>query len=77
MNVGRKGKSDDIKKDKKGPEVVWCREYNQGTCSHTASHEGKFFGQTVKKLHICSTCLKRENKKLAHKASDAVCPHVE
>ena len=50
-------------KKKKGPDVVWCKEYNSGNCSSTHSHEGRFFGQLVKKLHICSTCMKKKGRK--------------
>ena len=78
MNTGSgKIQTDSSTKNRKSPDTVWCREYNQGTCTHSGAHVGKFFGQTVKKLHVCSSCLKKDNKRMNHKATDQECPHLE
>ena len=42
--------------------IIYCMEFNKGTCTFPKSHVGKFQGKQVTKWHICRNCLK--NKEL-------------
>ena len=64
---GSADESDDLK-------IIYCMEYNRGSCPNTKSHYGKFKGKRVKKWHICKTCLKASELN-SHPESDSTCPH--
>ena len=50
--------------DEGGSEkVVYCMDYNKGTCTHSKSHVGKFRGKQVTKWHVCRVCLKDKELK--------------
>ena len=57
----------DAKNDKKESEsgdespeskLIYCMEYNRGTCPQSKSHVGKWKGKKVTKWHVCRSCLK-------------------
>ena len=39
-------------------KLVYCMEFNKGTCTFAKSHVGKFRSKQVTKWHVCRTCLK-------------------
>ena len=53
--------------------VIYCLEYNQGTCPHSDHHEGRFNRKKVFKFHICQRCHKEGDFKSHQDASDE-CP---
>ena len=62
-----------------GPEnttkerIIYCLEYNQGSCPHADNHEGRFNNKKVVKFHICRRC-HREGEFRSHRELDNVCP---
>ena len=53
--VGKKDRKKDTKpsKSESSEEIVWCLNYNSGTCTYTDSHDGQFRGAKVKVIHTC------------------------
>ena len=43
-------------------KIIYCMDYNRGTCSSDKSHVGKWKGRKVTKWHVCKICL--ANKEL-------------
>lgn len=60
---------------KSGDKVVYCADYNKNKCDKDNSHEGKFLGREVMKLHICKQCLTIDKEKRFHPEGDEKCPH--
>ena len=52
--------------------VVYCGEFQNGSCTLQDNHRGKFFGQ-----HICATCWKELKTCAHHPASSTECPLYE
>jgi hypothetical protein len=72
-----KEKSSQKPKDlaKPSEDIVWCNEFNKGTCQHNVDHTGYFRNRQVKKLHICRLCWSNDKEKRKHIETDANCPH--
>ena len=54
--------------------VVYCGEFQNGSCTLQDNHGGKFFGQSVVFQHICATCWKELKTCVHHPASSTECP---
>lgn len=56
-------------------ERVWfCRNYQQGNCSHENDHYGKLFGEREFLRHICAKCWLIAKKQLKHSERSDLCP---
>ena len=64
-NIAAKDDDDDEPEGK----VIYCMEYNKGTCTSEKSHVGKFRGKKVTKWHVCRVCLKA-NELVNHPEKD-------
>lgn len=71
--VDKVGSTKEIKRDGE-LKVVYCLEYNKGTCTHKDHHEGKFAGRNVVKWHVCRKCLAETKEKKFHTELDSKCP---
>lgn len=60
---------------KTGERVVYCLEFNKNKCERESSHEGKFAGKEVFKLHVCRACLSSDKEKRFHPEGDDKCPN--
>lgn len=60
---------------KSGEKVIYCLEFNKNKCDKDGSHEGKFAGKEVTKLHVCRSCLTIDKEKRFHADGDGKCPH--
>ena len=45
---GKKKPTKKSSKDK-SPDVIWCKDFNFGSCTFESLHKGKFSGEQVKK----------------------------
>ena len=54
--------------------VLFCRNFNKGTCSHTQDHNGSFEGETQLLRHICAVCWLGSRKKASHAETSENCP---
>jgi hypothetical protein len=63
------------KESSKNDDLIWCNDYNKGSCQHSVDHTGYFRNKQVKKVHICRVCWTMDKEKKKHTESDAVCPH--
>ena len=52
--------------------VIYCLEYNLGTCPHSDHHEGRFGSKKVTKFHICRRCHK-DNEFKSHRETEDSC----
>ena len=43
-----------------GTKLIYCSEYNKGTCLFDDHHEGVFNKKTVTEWHVCRKCLMQE-----------------
>ena len=59
--------------DEKIGKVIFCADYNAGTCTHPDNHEGRFSNRKVTKFHICKRCHK-EGDYRSHREGDECCP---
>ena len=48
----------------------YCLDFNRGTCTLVAPHEGKINGMVVVKHHICRRCLVNEGTEKSHAEKD-------
>lgn len=60
---------------KNGDRVVYCADFNKNRCEKQASHEGRFGGKDVIKLHVCRICLVTDKEKRCHPETDDTCPN--
>lgn len=60
---------------KNGDRVVYCADFNKNKCDKDNSHEGKFGGKEVIKLHVCRNCLIMDREKRSHPETDEKCPN--
>ena len=76
---GAKGKLKDSQRGRSDGEsrTVFCADYQKGSCRHSETHQGNFFGKTTTLHHICGTCFKQEGKKMSHPSSAPECPSVD
>ncbi len=59
-------------------KILYCKDYQQGRCSHTDdSHSAMFYGKQATVHHICASCLKKNNVKQRHPESSTACPNFE
>lgn len=63
------------RKDKE--DIFYCADFNRGKCSFETSHQGKWAGKDVMKLHICKKCLAEDGQKKAHSEQDELCHNKE
>ena len=56
------------------PAVVYCMDYQKGTCNQSESHYGLLFNRKRYLQHVCSTCLKATGKSETHNAGSENCP---
>ena len=60
--------------DKTGSDkVMYCLEYNLGSCPQSDHHEGRLGQRKVTKFHICRKC-HRDGEFKSHKDTDEACP---
>ena len=55
--------------------VVFCRNYQRGTCQQTRDHMGLFYGENRLSKHICANCWLKDKKSAAHPEIAEECPH--
>ena len=54
--------------------VVFCRDYQTSTCTHTGDHKGDFRGESRMLKHICAKCWLVNRKIAPHAEKSGVCP---
>ena len=54
--------------------VLFCWDYQRGTCNFPSDHSGSLRGEVKFLRHICATCWVRERKKRAHRENSEQCP---
>ena len=54
--------------------VLWCWDFNKGTCSKTSPHEAFIGGKPVNVKHICATCHKVDKVERNHSEASPDCP---
>ena len=55
-------------------KIIYCMEFNKGTCSEEKSHVGKWKGKKCTKWHICRACIKHQELS-NHPEGDVNCPN--
>ena len=61
----------------KSESVIFCKNFQRGTCSQTRDHYGHFYGQSRLLKHICATCWQKDEKLLSHPETADECPHKQ
>ena len=61
----------------RGEGVVFCKAYQQGSCSQTRDHYGQFYGQNRLLKHICGKCWLNSKTQVAHPETSEECPLKE
>ena len=56
---------------KKKQDIIWCKDYNKGTCTQNDNHEQMFQGKLVKMSHICRKCYSKKKEKNKYWESDS------
>ena len=54
--------------------VLFCQDYQRGTCNFSRNHSGLSRCEAKFHHHICATCWVRERKKHAHRENSEQCP---
>ena len=54
--------------------IVYCQDYQRGTCAQTESHYGLLFNRRRYLQHVCATCLKSTGNQERHGANSDECP---
>jgi len=68
-------------KDQKRPApststaVLFCREYQKGSCSHSKDHYALLKGEKKWLCHICAGCWVKDKVKRMHSEYSDDCPH--
>lgn len=64
-------------KDKKTPEVFWCKDYQKNMCTEASPHSAQLKPdeKPVQVVHMCATCWVKEKKRRDHPEADASCPN--
>ena len=60
-----------------GGPVLFCRNYQRGTCTFSQDHMGALGGDNRFLRHICAKCWLNERKRAAHPESSTDCPSYE
>ena len=66
-----------VKSDALG-RIVYCADYNAGSCSHSDDHLGEYpasSGKPVLLSHVCAPCLRKGRKLARHKKGEAGCAY--
>ena len=55
--------------------ILFCHDYQNGSCSHVGDHQGEYKGEKNRQLkHICAICWLVNKKMAAHPKKSEVCP---
>ena len=57
--------------------VVFCKQFQRGTCDEESDHFGELNGQQRYLRHICAKCWLKQRKKAPHPEMDDSCPLKE
>ena len=57
-------------------KVLWCMDYQNGSCKKSSPHEQDIRGSMFTVKHICKKCYDQDRVERAHKDRDAACPYV-
>ena len=57
--------------------IIFCQDYQNGSCSHTGDHQGDYKGENRALKHICAKCWLFNRKMAAHPKKSEVCPFNE
>ena len=63
--------------DRKTSRTLFCRQYQQGICSHSGDHQGVFEGKEQLLKHICAKCWLGGRKMASHPETSNLCPFFE
>ena len=77
----KKGGGSRRKNDQEEARIVYCQDYNNGSCIHSDHHQGKFAGRNTTKFagrnttkfHICKRC-HQSGEIRSHRDTDTNCP---
>ena len=61
----------------KSESVIFCKNYQRGTCQQTRDHYGHFYGESRLLKHICATCWQKDKKFLSHPEKTDECPYKQ
>ena len=59
----------------KPESVVFCKNYQRGTCQQSRDHFGPFYGENRLLKHICANCWLKDKKFAAHPDTADECPY--
>lgn len=57
------------------PNILFCREFQRGTCPHNKDHYALVKGERKWLCHICANCWIKEKAKKFHSEFSTECPH--
>ena len=73
-NASRQQRSQSGRNDSTGLRVLFCRNFQRGTCTHPDDHNGTFEGKSQLLRHICAECWLRTKKMEKHPETSESCP---
>ena len=78
INRDRQHENNDPSTSKEsGSRVLFCRNFQRGTCSHTNDHQGWYDGRDQLLRHICANCWLVSKKMASHPEHSESCPYFE
>ena len=76
-NTSRQQRSQQGRNDSAGPPVLFCRNFQRGTCTQSHDHNGMFEGKSQLLRHICAECWLKSKKMEAHPETYENCPYKD
>ena len=68
-NTEKQEKSSEVK-----DRIIYCSDWNNGSCSFADHHDGKFAGRKCVKFHICRKCYSQGHEIRSYKDGSDECP---
>ena len=59
----------------KGEGIIFCKNFQRGTCQQSRDHFGLFYGENRLLKHICAKCWLKDRKCESHPETSDDCPH--
>ena len=73
-NYGKTDNNNEENETSNETKIIYCMEFNKGTCNMEKAHTGKWKGKKCTKWHVCKTCIKFQELN-NHPEGDPSCPH--
>ena len=73
--TGKNKNKSEVEPKKRVPEVVFCKDFNKGSCVHGGAHYGKYKDENKVWLHhYCAKCLLKNKERRTHSENSDECP---